>query len=395
MTPRRKLSFALAALLGTVLIVVFATQAQPAALTSPLALYQGDLRQDGNRVEFTIDTAGPVDTGTLDGLPDMDDGKSRFLCLELTAESGGRGARVCLAPEDRVGITPIGPDGGKPSTVEAEILRPGNDRITARFPYGLLDLDPGRYRFRFVSSDGSCGSRPDDRCVDSIPQGQGPGFNLRVPALTGCQNDGGREVRNGARDQKAVALTFDDGPGVSTPEILRILREKRVDATFFLLSSMISQDPEAVKQIPRQGSEVANHSIAHAALPPLSDIEQANQAISEASGVTPCAFRPPYGAVDASLVARARQAGLDTVLWDVDTEDWQSYTTIDSILANVKTNATNGSIILMHDGGDQPRPKTIELLPKLIDQLRNDGFALVTVSELLGNEITWEPLGKP
>lgn len=396
MQGHSKLYFALATLAGVLLVVVFANQAQPAALTSPLGLIQGDLRQDGKRVEFTVDTARPVDTGTLDPLPDFSEGSSRYLCLELSADSGSRGSRVCAGPDNQVGIIPEGSPDGKPATVEAELLQPQSGRLTVRFGFRELDLDPGSYRFRFLTSDGSCSGKPDDRCVDSIPEGQAASFNLRIPALVGCTGAGNsQEVRHGPRGQKAVALTFDDGPGVSTGDILRVLRKKRVDATFFLLGSMISEDTEAVKQIPRQGSEVANHSTAHQARPGQADLENTNRLVEEASGVTPCTYRPPYGDVNGEVVAAARSAGLDTVLWDVDTNDWQGSTTIDSILENVKSNTQNGSIILMHDGGDQPRPKTVELLPRLIDLLRDEGYALVTVSELLGNDITWEPLGRP
>lgn len=395
MLPHSKLYFALAGLGCMLAAVILASQGQPAAITSPLAIHAGELRQDAQRVEFTVKTADPVDVAALDSRPDRDDGKSRYLCLELSATAGPGGARVCPGPGNLVGITPFGPDSGEPAEAEAEILRPAGDELTVRFSYGLLDLDPGRYRFRFVSSDGSCGNRPDDGCVDSIPQGDGSGFNLRVPALVACENAGGLEARNGPRDRREVALTFDDGPGASTADILEVLREKRAVATFFLLGSMIERDPEAVRQIPRQGSEVANHSTSHQARPPQSDMENASREIEAASGVDPCAFRPPYGAVDPTVVASAKAAGLDTVLWDVDTDDWQSRSTSEGILANVRENTQNGSIILMHDGGDQPRPKTVEVLPKIIDLLREEGFSLVTVSQLLGSDITWEPLGDP
>lgn len=394
MTSRSNVYFILAGIGCVLLAVIFATRAQPAALTSPLALRQGELRQETRNVEFTVRTARRVDLGTLDPLPDVDNGKSRYLCLELERIEGESAARICLGPGDEVGVTPTKGD-AEPGKLEAEVLQPDPGVNTVRVPFGRLDLSPGKYRFRFVSSDGSCGAEPGDGCVDAIPDGDGADFNLRVPALVKCEGATGQEVRNGSRDEAKVALTFDDGPGASTRDILRILRQKRVDATFYLLGAMISQDEEAVKQIPRQGSEVANHSTSHDARPPQADLENTNELIREATGVTPCTFRPPYGEVDANVVAGAKAAGLDTILWDVDTQDWQSTSTVDSIVENVRENSENGSIILMHDGGDSPRPKTVEVLPKLIDMLRDEGYAFVTVSELLGNDITWKPLGKP
>lgn len=395
MTSRSKVYFILAGLGCALLAVVFATRAQPAALTSPLALRQGELRQVARDVEFTVHTASPVGLASLDPLPDTGAGKSRYLCLEMERIEGESGARICLGSGNEVGVTPIDGSEGKPGPVEAQVTQPQPGESTVRLPLGRIDLSPGEYEFRFVSSDGSCGSEPGDGCVDAIPDDGSAEFNLRVPALVKCEGAQGQEVRYGPRDEPDVALTFDDGPGASTRDILRILRQKRVDATFYLLGSMISQDEEAVRQIPRQGSEVANHSTKHDARPPQADLENTNRLIEDATGVKPCTFRPPYGEVDANVVAGAKAAGLDTVLWDVDTQDWQSSSTVDSIVENVTSNTGNGSIILMHDGGDQPRPKTVEVLPKLIDALREEGFNFVTVSELLGNDITWKPLGKP
>lgn len=395
MTSRSKLYFILAAVGCALIAVIFATRAQPAALTSPLALRQGEVRQEARLVEFTVRTPKRVDPGTLEPLPDTTSGKSRYLCLEMERIEGESGARVCLGPDNVVGRTPMDGSEGEPTEVSVELDQPEPGVTTVRIPFSDLDLTPGKYRFRFVSSDGSCGGSPGDGCVDRIPDGDGAEFNLRVPALVKCEGAQGQEFRHGPREDQAVALTFDDGPGASTRDILRVLRQKRVDATFYLLGSMISQDEEAVKMIPRQGSEVANHSTRHDARPGQADLENTNQLIEDATGVRPCTFRPPYGETDANVVSGAKAAGLDTVLWDVDTQDWQSSSTVDSIVENVKANTQNGSIILMHDGGDSPRPKTVEVLPKIIDALRDEGYSFVTVSELLGNNITWKPLGKP
>jgi peptidoglycan/xylan/chitin deacetylase (PgdA/CDA1 family) len=80
---------------------------------------------------------------------------------------------------------------------------------------------------------------------------------------------------------------------------------------------------------------------------------------------------------------------MNTVLWDIDTEDWTDGASVDSIVEGAKLNARPGSIILLHDGGDARREKTIDALPGIIDELRGEGYRFVTVSELLGNEIKW------
>ncbi len=133
----------------------------------------------------------------------------------------------------------------------------------------------------------------------------------------------------------------------------------------------------------------------HDSLPDQADLEATNDVIEQASGVRPCAFRPPYGNVDQPLVDRAEKAGMDTVLWDVDTEDWTDGATVDAVVEGTKLNAQFGSIILMHDGGDRYREITISSLPNVIDELRAEGYSFATVSELLGRKLTYQPLGDP
>ena len=274
-------------------------------------------------------------------------------------------------------------------SLEAAVEQPGADQVTVTIPLSELGLRPGAYEFSFVSSDGSCESAPGDDCVDRLPEGEAGSFEIRGPVMSSCRRVEGAQFRYGPRDEKKVALTFDDGPSVSTTEILEILDRKRADGTFFMLGQAVEMNPELARQIVLQGSEVANHSMKHDSFPTSLDLDQTNDVVEEASGFRPCSFRPPYGNVDAPLTRRAAGEDMNTVLWDVDTEDWTDGSSVETVVAGTLANAQPGSIILMHDGGDARRDKTIESLPLIIDGLRAEGYSFVTVSELLGNQVEW------
>jgi peptidoglycan/xylan/chitin deacetylase (PgdA/CDA1 family) len=401
MSNRGKLYFTIAGIIGVGLAVAFASQAQPAALTSGLALRQGEVRQVERSLEFSVSTAAPVTLAGLEPRPDLDDPKAKYLCLDLTqkgadgdgADAGVNSELICAGgSENVVGVTPTG-DEVSPliadGEIPARIERPESDTLKISIPLSELGLPPDEYGFRFISSDGTCGSEPDEACVDRLPGEDSGSFTIQTPIMASCSGADGVQLRYGPRDTKNVALTFDDGPGASTQEILDILDEKRADGTFFLLGQAARMNPEMTREIILKGSEVGNHSMAHDAFPTQADLTQANDVIEGAAGVRPCSFRPPYGSVDAPLTGRAAKAEMNTVLWDVDTEDWTDWSSVDSVVEGTKANTRPGSIILMHDGGDARRDKTIEALPRIIDDLRAEGYSFVTVSELLGNRVEW------
>jgi len=397
MSPRSKLYFILAGLIGAGLAVLFAAQAQPAALTSPLALRQGEIRQVERSLEFSVTTAGPLTLAQLEPRPELGDAGARYLCLDIKQQGTGNeseyGELICAGGSgNKVGVTPTG-DEVSPVTedgeIEATVESPEPETLKITIPLAELGLPAGAYEFRFISSDGSCDSEPGADCIDQLP-GDGAGsFTLQTPVMAGCSGADGIQYRYGPRDRKLVALTFDDGPGPSTPEILDILDEKRADGTFFMLGQAVEANPELAREVTLNGSEVANHSMAHDAFPTTADLAETNDVIERFAGVRPCSFRPPYGSVDAPLTERAAGEDMNTVLWDVDTEDWTDWSSVDSVVEGTKANTQPGSIILMHDGGDNRRDKTIEALPRIIDELRAEGYTFVTVSELLGNKVEW------
>lgn len=185
-----------------------------------------------------------------------------------------------------------------------------------------------------------------------------------------------------------VALTFDDGPvPSSTPHILAILQHFAIQATFFCIGQQVQAYPDLVQQEQADGNLVEDHTWSHPNLTylptPLLDrqITLTAQAISRATGTSPLFLRPPYGAINANVLARATRLNLSLVLWNVDPRDW-SLPGSSAIIARVLASTYNGSIILLHDGGGN-RAQTIAALPTIITALRARGLRFVTIEQLI------------
>lgn len=191
------------------------------------------------------------------------------------------------------------------------------------------------------------------------------------------------ENNEASENKKQVALTFDDGPHPRyTQMVLDILKKHNAKATFYVLGSRVDFYPDLVKQIAEQGNEVGNHSWSHKDLTRLSpefireEIQQTNEAIEKAAGTAPNTVRPPYGAQNETV---KEVIGLPSILWTVDTLDWKTKNAGD-ILKQVKENTRDGSIILMHD----IHQSTANSLDQVLTFLEQEGYELVTVSELKG-----------
>jgi len=187
---------------------------------------------------------------------------------------------------------------------------------------------------------------------------------------------------------KCIALTFDDGPGPYTAELLDDLARHSAHATFFVLGQHVAADPDIVRAEVAAGHEVGNHSWSHPQLTKLTSTAVARQlsrtddAIDQATGGTPTLFRPPYGLVNDAV---RREGGRPVVLWDRDTEDWK-VRDADKVATNVVETARPGDIVLMHD----IHPTTVQAVPRILDELAARGFHFVTVSDLLAGT-TLEP----
>ena len=193
--------------------------------------------------------------------------------------------------------------------------------------------------------------------------------------------------RNGAHSKKVVALSFDDGPAPLTPGFVQMLRDNRAVATFFMIGEQVTGRYRATLQTElREGDALGDHTWSHPNLlfanAVRGQLESTLQRIRALSGYTPCVFRPPYGAYDASVVNTAKALGLATVLWDVDPSDYALPGT-GAIVQRVLAQVTPGSIVISHDGGG-PRGQTLTAYPRIIRALRARGYRFLTVPQLLG-----------
>ncbi|MBE3558391.1 MAG: polysaccharide deacetylase family protein [Ktedonobacteraceae bacterium] len=218
------------------------------------------------------------------------------------------------------------------------------------------------------------------------PESVAPSSSSQVQQVAQVQAQD-RLLYRGDPNLPEIALTFDDGPNpLYTPQILSILAHYRVKATFFCIGSLVQAYPAIVQQEHNAGHVVGNHTWAHPDLRRLIpssvawQLSSTQNAITGATGVRPLYFRPPYGAFNATTQATANQLGLSTILWNVDPRDW-SRPGANAIIARVRAQTSNGSIILMHDGGGD-RSQTAAALPGIIEWFQQHSYRFVTLQEL-------------
>jgi polysaccharide deacetylase family sporulation protein PdaB len=194
-------------------------------------------------------------------------------------------------------------------------------------------------------------------------------------------------IWDGPRQRKQVALTFDDGPtpGV-TDQIFALLKQYRAKATFFCLGTKVERYPHLARQMTDAGFEIANHSFDHKMFDTLStkkilqELIRTQNSIYRITHKKPVLFRPPGGSYNEKIVAAAKKAQLQLVLWswDQDTRDWQRPRPA-KIVNHVLNHVSNGDIILFHDS----HRNTVEALKKLLPLLQKQGYQFMTVSELI------------
>lgn len=207
----------------------------------------------------------------------------------------------------------------------------------------------------------------------------------------------GHYFLHGPRNEMKVSLSFDDAPDLRfTPQILDILAEYGVKATFFVVGHRAEKHPELVERIKQEGHEIGNHSYNHSQFSKLTldqyrnQLLKTNQIIEKIAGYSPRFTRPPYGDLLPEQLSWNSKENFVIVNWDVDSEDWKNDPTSEQIMLNVKRTLRPGSIILQHAGGGtgQSLKGTIEALPELIHTLKKDGYQIVLISELINQSIT-------
>lgn len=188
-----------------------------------------------------------------------------------------------------------------------------------------------------------------------------------------------------------IALTFDDGPdSIYTMQVLDVLKQHGIPATFFLIGQNTNEYPQVVQRISREGHVLGNHSWSHPRLTRLGpeqlqgEIRDTEKAIQNFTGKQTTLLRPPYGDIDRETLIQLKEMDYKVINWSVDSVDWRD-ANVDQILINTLPGVGDGSIILMHSAGGtgQDLSATVASLPELIYTLQVHGYEFVTVDELL------------
>lgn len=169
-----------------------------------------------------------------------------------------------------------------------------------------------------------------------------------------------------------------------TQELIDILDQYNVKATFFVVGDWVEKYPESVKALSDAGHEVMSHSNHHDHFNTLSaqeiidDLNACNDKIEAVTGVRPTLFRPPYGEYDDHVISTVRGMGIQPIQWDVDSLDWKDYDAA-TITQRVTEKVGPGSIVLFHNAALH----TPEALPGILEYLLGQGYSIVPVSQLV------------
>ncbi|MDR0977727.1 MAG: polysaccharide deacetylase family protein [Endomicrobium sp.] len=195
---------------------------------------------------------------------------------------------------------------------------------------------------------------------------------------------------NGSPEIKKVALTFDDGPGKATKKVLEILKEKNVKATFFMLGVRVQNDVETAKKVVAAGHEIGSHTYEHInfysyksadkAAKMKNEILRGIKIIKDKLGVDTYLMRLPYGYSRADGINIAQKLGCCVINWSFGM-DWENMS-VEQMHRKYKEALKNGAIFLMHDL--PANDKILSFLSDFIEEIKAEGYEIVTVSELLG-----------
>ena len=198
-------------------------------------------------------------------------------------------------------------------------------------------------------------------------------------------------VYRGVATRPAIALTFDDGPSESTPEILEVLSRYRAPATFFQCGANVRRLPAIAREVASAGHEVGNHTDTHPAFYFKSaefiyrELADAQETIERVSGVRPRFFRAPYGVRWFGLRDAQRKLDLMGVMWSTLALDWKW--PAGRVISRLIKGAGNGAIFCLHDGrATEQRPDigaTLEALREVLPKLIESGFHFERMTEIL------------
>jgi peptidoglycan/xylan/chitin deacetylase (PgdA/CDA1 family) len=194
-------------------------------------------------------------------------------------------------------------------------------------------------------------------------------------------------VRFAGSQHREVALTFDDGPGPYTPQVLAVLQRENTPATFFQVGTLQKYFHDSTSRILAMGDPIGDHTFSHAPMSHLGPAEQQSQLLEQVNAIRqygapfPRLFRPPYGYFNHDTLTLLHKYRMLMILWTIDTNDYKLPGT-PAIVHAVLSGARPGAIFLMHDAGGN-RSETVAALPQIVHDLRARGYKLVTVPQLL------------
>lgn len=196
-------------------------------------------------------------------------------------------------------------------------------------------------------------------------------------------------------DKKRVVLTFDDGPSPQwTPLVLDELKKERIKALFFMIGHHVRKYPEVARRVAREGHTIGNHGYAHSVMfyyTPAEieeEIKYTEHVIKDITGVTTKYFRPPKAWLRPLIKQQIKAMGYEIVLWSLNSKDWVSFNH-KSIARYIAKKIKSGDILLFHDSGNVltteggNRTQTVKAISLLARLLRDKGFEIVSIEELL------------
>lgn len=218
------------------------------------------------------------------------------------------------------------------------------------------------------------------------------GIGLTLSAVLPENNIYGQVFCQGNPENKVVALTFDDGPYPPyTDQILDILKEDDVKATFFIVGKNAAMHPELVRRIVMEGHQIGNHTYHHIDLLKANrrtvtdELAGTNELLFSITGIKPHIVRPPHGFRDPVVLEVMAELELKVVEWSVMSRDWTN-PGVEEIVNRTLDRITNGSVVLLHDGdgikSQASRAQTVAATRLIIQQLKTKGYTFVTVDDI-------------
>jgi peptidoglycan-N-acetylglucosamine deacetylase len=208
-----------------------------------------------------------------------------------------------------------------------------------------------------------------------------------IPPNIHLEDLGSEPIYRGNPQKPMVAFLINVAWGNEyIPEILKVLNEQQIKATFFFDGSWVKKNPDLAKMIEEAGHEIGNHAYSHPDLKQRSvaqtkeELQKTNDVIKATLGITPIWFAPPSGSFNEATIQVADQLDMKTILWTVDTVDWRKPATSEMV-RRVVSKVENGSMVLMH-----PTKPTAEGMERMITDIKAKGLQLGTISDLISKK---------